>query len=361
LKRSSARIGIAAAATSALASTALLTAPATAAPAVSDPIATHLAGPLQFDVEGERVVVAQNFIGVLSEVNDDGSLDELATQKNGEVAGVAIDGDSVAFLSTRFTHVPASFLKVVDAEGTVSTIANLWEYENETNPDADQSYGFRKLSKNCRSKLPKGFKTYKGIIDSHPYGLADNPAGGWYVADAAANAILSVSEEGDIETVAVLPPQKAVVSKAAAKNFGLPDCVAGKSYAFEPVPTDVEVDDAGQLVVSLLPGGPEDAALGARGAVVRVDPLTGQDTELAGGFLGATNVAVAGDDVFVSELFGGKVSKIALDGTVSTFYEAKEPAAIEWFDGQLYVAIKVFNQKQGGSIVIVTPEPGPAT
>ena len=358
MKRSSRTLGIATVAVSALASTALLVGPATAV-TVSDPIATGLAGPLQFDVEGDRVVVGQNFTGVLSEVNEDGTLTDLASQKNGEVAGVAIEGDDVAFLTTRYTRDPASFLKTVDAEGDVSTIANLWDYEVENNPDGDNIYGFRKLSQNCKSKLPKGqgLRPYRGIVESHPYGLADTaPAGGWYVADAAANAIFLVMPDGTVETVAVLKPQKVEVSAEQAEAFGFPGCVAGKKFAFEPVPTDVEVDEAGQLVVSLLPGGPEDPSLGARGSVVRIDPLTGDQTVVAEGFAGATNVAVDGQDVFVTELFGGKVNHIPADGDPSVFYEAKQPAAIEWADGKLYVAIKVFNQKQGGSIVTVTPD-----
>jgi hypothetical protein len=363
LKRSATTLGIAGVAVSALASSALLVTPATAA-TVSEPIATGLVGPLQMDVEGDRVVVAQNFIGVLSEVNADGSTDPLYQQKDGEVAGVAIHGDSVGFLTTKHTKKPASFLKLLDAEGSVTTIANLYKYEAEVNPDGDAKYGFRGLSKSCKQKLPNapGVAPYTGIVDSHPYGLADAEDGTWYVADAAANAILSVTPEGDGSTVAVLPPQKLRdVTKAQAKATGLPGCVAGHTFNFEPVPTDVEIDDAGQLVVSLLPGGPEDPSLGARGSVVRIDPATGARTPVASGFAGATNVAVNGDTIYVSELFGGKVTAIAADGATSTFYEAKQPAAIEWANGKLYVAIKAMNQKTGGSIVTVTPDTVPAT
>ena len=57
-----------------------------------------------------------------------------------------------------------------------------------------------------------------------------------------------------------------------------PACVVGEEYAFEPVPTDVEFGPDGWLYVSSLPGGPEDASLGARGAVFRVNPWTGHTT-----------------------------------------------------------------------------------
>ena len=123
------------------------------------------------------------------------------------------------------------------------------------------------------------------------------------------------------------------------------------------MPTDVEVDDNGSLVVSLLPGGPEDPSPGARGKVVRVDPTTGDTDLVAKGFAGATNVAIGGEDVFVSELFGGVITADRRHGDrhhAST--RRKQPAALEWANDQLYVAIEVFNQEKGGQIVIVTPE-----
>lgn len=294
MHRSRTAIGIAAFAAAAT-STATFAAPAGAVTTDYTTIASGLKGPLQFDVEGSRTVVAQNFIGELDEVNPDGTLTKLAAQKNGEVAGVAINGDTVGFLSTRYSKTPASFLKVVDGTGAVRTVANLWDYEATNNPDGGVKYGFLGLSKSCKKKLPKNqpVRPYKGIVDSHPYGLADATDGSWYVADAAGNDILHVAADGTVSTVAVLPRQKAVVSKQAAKAFGFPRCVGGKTFAFEPVPTDVEIDGTGQLVVSLLPGGPEDPSLGARGSVVRVDPSTGDVTEVAKGFAGATNVAVA--------------------------------------------------------------------
>ena len=53
----------------------------------------------------------------------------------------------------------------------------------------------------CPSPAPTsppeiGPATYNGIIDSHPYAVANAPDGGWYVADAAGNDILKVSAVG---------------------------------------------------------------------------------------------------------------------------------------------------------------------
>ena len=130
--------------------------------------------PLQMDVEGDRVVVAQNFTGKLSEINADGSKTLLATQEKGEVAGVAINGDSVAFLATKFGKKPASFLKVVDGDGRRLRDREPLQVRVREQPGRRHHYGFRDLSTKCKSKVPR-FYTYKGIVDSHPYGLADAP------------------------------------------------------------------------------------------------------------------------------------------------------------------------------------------
>ena len=130
-------------------------------------------------------------------------------------------------------------------------------------------------------------------------------------------------------------------------------CLVGKTYAFEPVPTDVEVGPAGQLSVSLLPGGPEDPSLGARGAVYRVNPATGASTRWATGFSAATNLAVHGDGTtYVTELFGGKVSQISPSGAVSTFKEPGVPLAVEVHGTFVYVATAgIFGPTGQGEII----------
>lgn len=97
------------------------------------------------------------------------------------------------------------------------------------------------------------------------------------------NAILKVDAgSGDVSTVAVLPPRPAVVPAGtripidmAGGTVEVPACVVGHDYAFEPVPTDVEIGPDGWLYVSSTPGGPEDPSLGARGAIFRINPWTG--------------------------------------------------------------------------------------
>ena len=120
---------------------------------------------------------------------------------------------------------------------------------------------------------------YTGVKDSHPYQVEALPGGSWAVAEAAGNAILRVNKLGRISTIAVLPRQAITFTQKMADALGAPDCVVGVKYGFEPVPTDVERDRTGNLWVSLLPGGPEDPSLGARGAVYKITPQRSGDPD----------------------------------------------------------------------------------
>jgi hypothetical protein len=97
-------------------------------------------------------------------------------------------------------------------------------------------------------------------------------------------------------TVATLPPLGTTITADAAASQGLDPCVVGHTYYFEFVPTDVEKGPNGSLYVTALPGGPEDASLGARGAVFKVNLRSGKVRRVAGGFVGAVNLAVGRDD-----------------------------------------------------------------
>ena len=326
---------------------------ASADASVSDPIATGLAGPLQIAVQSGNVYVGQSFAGLLTKVRPDGTTRDLTAQP-GEVAGVAVRGNNVAFTFTGGdeTH-PVARLMLRRADGVIRTVADLYRFEKTRNPDRRTRYGFLGLSEACAAAVPDevGGYPYRGQVDSHPYAVAKDPAGGWFVADAGGNTLLKVERNGRVGLVAVLPPQHAAITPEAAEQFGLPDCTIGTSYAFEAVPTDVEVDSDGSLVVSLLPGGPEDASLGARGAVVRVGP-GGSTHTLGSGFLGATNVALGRHGrIFVAELFGNRISMLR-NHTVTPVVDVPSPASIEFFRGRIYASIDVFG---AGSIVTIEP------
>ena len=316
-------------------------------PTLSAPLAQGLAGPLQIAVGDDgSVYVAQDFAGVLTKIGRKGTKD-IASNPGGEIAGVDVgEGRNVLYTSTNPDEngtVVAAALNSLK-HGSSSVVADIYNYESTQNPDKDATYGFESIPPDCASQWPvdlAGPTSYTGAIDSHPYAVA-SAGGKTYVADAAGNAILEIGRHGRIRTVAVLPPQPSVISAEAVAANHFPECITGLTYDFEPVPTDVEVGRDGMLYVTTLPGGPEDPSLGARGSVYRVNPWTGSTKQVASGLLGATNLAIGRHgEIFVSELFANKVSRI-VNGAPETVLDLPSPAGLEYANGQLYVSYDVF-------------------
>ena len=154
--------------------------------------------------------------------------------------------------------------------------------------------------RNCDG-VPGSARPYSGIKESNPYAVEAADGGGWFVADAAANAVLHVDDDGDVETALVLPVQRLTITRALANANDLPRCTVGKTWRYEPVPTDVEEGAAGRLYVTLLPGGPGE---GDRGKLIRYNPNTDRTATLARRLVGATNLALANGRIFVNQLFG---------------------------------------------------------
>ncbi len=333
-----------------------------AAATVSEPIIEGLAGPLQLAVGSDGTVyVSQAFSGTLTAIDKKKGAKDLASVPTSEefpaeIAGVDAAGKgTVTFTTSGMTEDGDFFAEVrrVQPNGKVRSLADLAAYEEINNPDAGNSYGFQNLTPECAAQVPEfiGGEPYNGIIESHPYSVALLADGSRVVGDAAGNTLLRVADNGSVSTLAVLPPQPLVVTEEATA-IGIPECAIGSTYNFEAVPTDVELGPDGLLYVSLLPGGPEEPVLGARGSVVTVDPATGAVEFVAGGFFAATNVAVAPDGtVYVAELFGNKISRVSGSGGVP-IVEVPNPAAVEWANGKLYATVDVFGN---GSVVTITP------
>lgn len=269
----------------------------------------------------------------------------------GEVSGVAVNrrGD-LAWTSSvgDETGITVSQLTVRPRRGAAFTV-DLKAYEAAHNPDAGVRYGIDNPT-DCQSKAfePLGGATYTGLVDSHAYAVAPLGRDAWVVADAGGNDLLKVDRRGRVSTLAVLPRQATTITAAAAGALGLPDCVVGAVYHFEAVPTDVEPSGHG-LVVSLLPGGPEDPSLGARGAVYAVS-LNGHAHRLAGGFLGATNVAVGPRGrIYVAEFFAGRISVIER-GSVRPYTELPGVLSLVWSKGGLYAGT-IGGESAPGSLV----------
>ncbi|MDQ4212630.1 ScyD/ScyE family protein [Microbacterium capsulatum] len=293
--------------------------------------------PFSIAVDGPRVLIADGGTGTVGQLQPDGSITPVVTGVDG-VAGVAVRGKWLAYTSTHtdfdtFTNT-ASGLNIRTPQGT-TVYADTHAFERANNPDQINTYGVASADPCVQAVLGP---QYTGGVDSHAYNVA-SWNGRWIVADAGANALLTVDDAGTVSTLAVLPPQPAEITAEVVAALGMPDCVAGVTYAFEPVPTDVEVGADGMLYVTTLPGGPESAALGARGSVYRVDPNTGVSGRVATGFLGATNLAIGKNgEIYVTELFGGQVS-VLRGGVVSPF--AALPGAVSvatGANGRVWVA-----------------------
>ncbi|GAB3275075.1 ScyD/ScyE family protein [Kineosporia babensis] len=216
-----------------------------------------------------------------------------------------------------------------------TTTADLLAYDEKNNPDQVNQYGIDNPTP-CQEAALKDFggANYPGGVDSHPYAVAPLDKTSWVVADAGSNNLLKVDAKGNISTLAVLPRQPAPITAVAAEHMGMPDCVVGAVYNFEPVPTDVAVTKDG-LLVTLLPGGSHDPVAGARGSLVHVD-WKGKVTTVAGGLQGAVNLTVdPKGNIYVAELGAGRISKVT-DGKVSKYVDLPNALSLQFAHGNLY-------------------------
>jgi hypothetical protein len=353
----------------------------TAVPAVAkpkstsnDPLATGLVGPLGLAVGDDGTVyVTEAFAGRLTAIHKDGATKVLLDAPGTEIAGVDAKGKgTLVFTQTVFDGAPGeeappldSLLAKLRPNGKTRTIASTHAYEADTNPDSVNLYGLVDLSGaadaiSCEANWPTEFlgpQTYSGIVESHPYAVAIVP-GGYVIADAAANAIFHVMANGNISTLAVLPPIPQEITDELIDTIDFADlsgCV-GATYLGEPVPTDIEVGPDGHYYVSTLPGGPE--APGA-GAVWKVNSTSGAVTLVSDGLTTPVDIAVASDGtIWVAELFGFQISTIN-NGTVTPEMYAPLPGAIEIGpDGTVFAVINALPPDDGppdGQVVRVAP------
>ncbi|MBM6402559.1 ScyD/ScyE family protein [Phycicoccus sonneratiae] len=279
-------------------------------------LADTLAAPFNLDISNGRVYLADGGLGVVGRLGRGGAVDPIATDQPG-ASGVARSRDGRRLAWTTTVTDPDTFENAesgltISGPGSRMVHADTHAFEAARNPDGRYHYGVRNPSQCVADAFTAaGFPyDYMGGVDSHAYSVAAYD-GAWVVADAGANALFSVSNSGRVRTLAVLPPQPLELTAEMVAALGLPSCVAGVTYSFEAVPTDVEVGRDGWLYVTTLPGGPESPVLGARGSVYKVNPHTGAVRRVATGFLGATNLALGKHgEIYVAELFAGQVSTV---------------------------------------------------
>lgn len=298
-----------------------------------DPVvkSSQVVAPFNLDLAGKKVYVADGFANIVGTLSADGSIAPTANPAPG-ASGVELsrDGKTVAFTTTEGEmEITASGLNLWGPRGS-KIYADTLAYETAKNPDKSVAYGVANPSQCVSDALTAaGFPvSYTGLIDSHAYSVTQWGRK-WIVADAGANALFAVDGRGRVSTLAVLPAQPTTITAAMAGALGLPDCVVGVTYRFEAVPTDVEVGRDGMLYVTTLPGGPESPVLGARGALWRVNPWTGRATQIASGFLGATNLAIGQrGEIYVAEYFASTIS-VVKNGKKSHYLDLTNVVALE--------------------------------
>ena len=282
-------------------------------------LAKGLLSPLHLSDGGNgSVLVSEEFAGRLTKIARDGSKSVVYRDAAWDVAGTDRRGRTIYIAESQGAgpmdpRPLAGHIRSIDADGKQRTFGDLAALETKHNADGGTSFGFKNLPAACAAKLPKDVPiSYKGQIDSHPYGI-DVYGSTIYVADAGANSIVSVDvKSGEAETVAVLPARPHTFTAAEAAALKLPGCIVGHTYRFEPVPTDVKRGPDGWLYVSVLPGGPEDPALGARGAVYKIDPDNGRVKLFADDVMSPTGVDMDDDGhVYVASLFGKGVLRLS--------------------------------------------------
>jgi hypothetical protein len=345
----------------------VLTTPSTAwgAPKAQQPgekvLTSAVVAPFNLAVDRHRLLVADGGTSTLSRIKGDGTLKTIANgPRPGNVAGVAIsrNGRSIAYTTTEnpsdFVNANGSLHIRRAGGGTVSV--NLASYETKKNPDQGVTYGVQ-TTPDCAAEVEKvigGPASYKGLNDSHPYSVTAYGKRSWIVADAGGNDLLKVNRNGRVSTVAVLPIQAVVLTPDIVESLGLPDCVEGLTYNFEPVPTDVEVGRDGYLYVTTLAGGPESPVLGARSKVYRVNPHNGRVKLVASGLLGATNLALHRGKIYVSEYFAGQVSVIKR-GKPKLYLTLPGVVSIESGRGHLYAGTFASEEDdRPGTVVKIT-------
>lgn len=326
-------------------------------------VASDVVTPLGFAFGDDGTLyVAEAFSGKLTAFNRGGRTTLVEGAPGIGTAGVDAAGrGKVIYTQTLPPELGGSSdttLNRVQPNGMARTLTSLLAYETENNPDEENTYGVVDPSLECAAQAEAaaafiGPISNRGLVDSNPYAVALDSDGSVVVADAAANDLVRVSLNGKtVTTIAVLPPiaQTLTADILAGIPADLSDCV-GEAYQSDPVPTDVEIGPDGDYYVSALPGFPENPGAGT---VFRVDRATGTVVEVASGFTGTVDIAVAEDGtLYVAELFAFQVSKVepgATAASASTFVPCPTAAEIGP-DGGLYVA-------EGGGLCSGDSTPG---
>lgn len=249
-------------------------------------VADGLNGPFGLTSSGGRLYVAESEAGQITRINPRNGSTTRVVDGLSSPAGVARVGTRIAAV-TGGAQVPDAS---ITGDSTVffgkpgeepEALADLEAYELAENPDGQLQFD------------PETNEPLDAL--SNPFAMiAQRGPGLVLVADAGANAVLSVAEDGEVSTFFVPP----VITTGACEGAPNND---PEHTGCDPVPTGLAYGPNRSLYVSTL-----SAEAPGEGRVYILDASTGAVRDVISGFDAPTGVAVAPDGtIYVSEVLFG--------------------------------------------------------
>ncbi|MTE26068.1 ScyD/ScyE family protein [Winogradskyella ouciana] len=287
--------------------------------------------------DGSIMVGVNGAEGRTLEVIKNGQVSTMATVNTStDIQGVASIGSGNAFVTSAGSDLALDGALYKVSNGTYRMVADLAAFERNNDPDA--FFGIQ-----WKDQLCEAIDGFSAGPQNNPYKVASsgNTA---YIADAAGNTVLSSSNKGDIDWLAILTPpiddNGEFLIRWNAGEEGEIDCYA------QPVPTSVAIDTDDNIYIGELTGalGPQDGVFpigksriwkikSGENNVVLDQRTSSQDYELLiDGLTSVIDIEIGPDGMlYVVELdenswmsllgipgltpIGGTISRYHLDGT----------------------------------------------
>lgn len=307
----------------------------------SEPVAVVASGlnsPFGLGSRGSSLFVAEGFTGQVTRVDSRTGATEPVVTGLPFPADVEPVGNKLVVVTGGGSDAPLAgdaSVFVVEPGDDPELLADLEAYELVANPDGQQQFGD---AGEALDALSNPFSV-----------LAQRGSGYVLVADAGANAVLSVSRSGEVSTFFV--PPLVTTGACAGQPNNDPD-----HTGCDAVPTGLAYGRGNALYVSTLSGD-----VPGEGRVYVLNGRTGAILDVITGFNGPTGVTVAPNGtVYVSEVFGpsegppGRIVRIDRDG-VRTYAPVPFPIGLEFHGGTLYATAGSLGDPGTGQVVAVGP------
>jgi sugar lactone lactonase YvrE len=318
-------------------------------------VASGLEGPFGLGAGLGRLYVAESGDGQITRIDPKTGRTAVVARGLPSPAGVDKVGRSLAIV-TGGAEDPNTkgdaTLFVQGPHGRRHKLANLEKYELRHNPDGQTQFD------------PESGEPLDAL--SNPFAVLGRRGPGFvFVADAGANAVLSVTRSGKVSTFFVPP----LVTTGACQDA--PNNHPNDPKGCDPVPTGLAYGPRNRLYVSTL-----SAEVEGEGRVYVLNGRTGKVVDVIGGFTAPTGVAVSRDGtVYVSELLHnappgepppgfdpstvGRIVRVAPNGS-RTYAAVTMPVGLTWHQGNLYstawsVAGLFLGIPDAGQVVKVRP------